>query len=234
MWELKHSTLTSLVCAALLGLGVAGATPAAQGAFGYRGIALGSAASAVSAHTGVSLKALRTLHTRPALLQDLEWRPSRWLPNSNVQSTDAVEQMSFSFCDDRLFRIVADYEHNRTAGMTDTDMIAAISLTYGERLSPTAAAGRTVRVDEQFGAAIARWGGVGGGVVLYRPREGDYRLVVTDANLEARAGRASVEAQRLDELEAPQRERAREKTDRDARREADDAAREANRSTFQP
>jgi hypothetical protein len=219
---------------AVLCLSVAVATLAADSGVQYRGIALGSTSGVVSAHTGVGPEALRTRHARPALLQDLEWRPSRWVTGSNVQSTDAVEQISFSFYDDQLYRVVAEYDRSRTMGMTDADMVEAISLAYGERLPRGATAGRAVRIDDQFGVAVARWGGDGGGVVLYRPNEGSYRLVVTHPGLDARAEKASLEAQRLDELEAPQREREREQADSEARRQAADAARLANRSTFQP
>jgi hypothetical protein len=42
-------------------------------------------------------------------------------------STDPVERIVFSFCNDQLFRVAIDYGHDRTEGMTDADMVEAIS-----------------------------------------------------------------------------------------------------------
>jgi hypothetical protein len=62
------------------------------------------------------------IHQRPAVLQDLEWKPSAWAPGSMSVSTDPVEKFVFSFYNDRLYRVVVDYGYDRTEGMTDADM----------------------------------------------------------------------------------------------------------------
>jgi hypothetical protein len=66
----------------------------------------------------VAASEVKTIHQRPAVLQDLEYRPSRWVAGSTAASNFPVEQIAFSFYNDQLFRIVVDYGHDRTEGMT--------------------------------------------------------------------------------------------------------------------
>ena len=90
-----------------------------QGLAQYRNFALGSDLAAVSTLAGVASSEAKLIHQRPAVLQDLEWRPSRWNVGSTSASTDPVEQVVFSFYNNQLFRVVVDYGHDRTEGMTE-------------------------------------------------------------------------------------------------------------------
>jgi hypothetical protein len=56
----------------------------------YRNFALGSNVATVATLTDVSASEAKTIHQRPALLQELEWRPSRWIRGSMAESTDPV------------------------------------------------------------------------------------------------------------------------------------------------
>jgi hypothetical protein len=203
----------------------------------YRDFELGSTLASVASQTGVAPTQAKTIHQRPAVLQDLEWRPSQWIKGSAAPSTDPVEQMIFSFYDDRLFRIAVDYEHNRTEGMTDADMLAAISEVYGVPVKQTSG---TVRMTSQFealsGSPVARWRNANHTVVLYRVSSyrGEFRLVVTDAALDTLAQKATIQAVRLDDREAPQREVARMKKEQDETRAAAEKARIANKKVFRP
>jgi hypothetical protein len=219
---------------ALLLLLVAAAPAAAQATREYRGFALGSAPSVVLARTGASAEGLRTKYARPSLIQELEWRPARWMPNSSEPSTDPVSQITFSFVGNQLYRMVADYDRRLTEGMTAADLVSAVSVTYGTAQPRATPPARSVRTDQQFGEVLARWGNETSGVVLYRPSENAFRLVISDATLELTASRATSEALRLDEVEAPQRERERDSQQRSDKAAADAAARAANRGTFQP
>ena len=83
---------------------------------------------------------------------------------------------------------------------------------------------------------MARWADPTNAVVLYRTssyREG-YRLIVTDAVVANLARKGTTQALRLDEQEAPQREIARQKKERDDARAAADKARLANKGQFIP
>jgi hypothetical protein len=208
-----------------------------QGLSGYRDFALRSDVASVSDLAGVSASKARTIHQRPAVLQDLEWRPMRWNLGSTAASTDPVEQIVFSFYNDQLFRVVVDYAHDRTDGMTDADMIEAISATYGTPVKRTAGAVRVAsQVEVESGSAVARWGDDGRAVVLYRTssyRE-VFRLIVTEPALDDLARKATNQAVRLDEREAPNREIARQKKERDDGRAAAEKARIANKAAFRP
>jgi hypothetical protein len=203
----------------------------------YRDFELGTTVASVARQTGVAPSQAKTIHQRPAVLQDLEWRLSQWVSGSATPSTDPVEQIVFSFYDDRLFRIVVDYGRNRTEGMTDADMVAALSEVYG---APGKQTGAPVRVTSQVEAAsgtlVARWRDATNGVALYRVTSylGEFRLIVTDTALDTLAQKATLQALRLDDREAPQREVARIKKEKDEIRAAADKARIANKKVFRP
>lgn len=203
----------------------------------YRNFALGSNVATVATLIEASASEAKTIHQRPALLQELEWRPSRWVGGSMAESTDPVEHVVFSFYNDRLFRVVVDYSQNRTAGMTEVDMIEAISTVYGP---PATRSSEIVRVapprETEPRSAVARWGDAMYSVVLYRSEsfgEG-FRLIVTDSSLVDAARKATIQGARLDEQDAPRVEAARQKQQRDDRRAALDKARVANKAVFRP
>jgi hypothetical protein len=203
----------------------------------YRGFELGSDLASVSGLAGLPAADAKMLHERPVRLQELEWRPSRWTAGSSAPSIDAVQQIAFGFYDDQLFRLVVQYGRQQTEGMTDADMIEAISATYGTSRTPARAAVRQVyRLEIESGVPIARWGGPEYAVVLYRSSSygESFRLIMTDVRLEGLAQKAEARALVLDDQEAPQREIARQKTERDAARTAGEKARIANKATFRP
>jgi hypothetical protein len=137
----------------------------------------------------------------------------------------------------QLFRIVVDYGQNRTEGMTEADMIEAISAVYGTPAGRLPGAVRTAsRVETESGSPVAKWGDGAYTVVLYRTssyREA-FRLIVTDSPMDDLARKAQLEAARLDEQEAPRREIARQKKQRDDRSTAAEKARATNKGTFKP
>jgi hypothetical protein len=209
----------------------------AQSRSQYRNFELKSDLASVSSITGIASSEAKTIHQRPAMLQDLEWRPSRWIPGTASPSTDPVELILFSFYNDQLFRVVVDYGHERTEGMTNADMIAAISREYGTPVKQAPGAVRAPsRVEIESGSPLARWGDTGHGVVLYRSssyRE-SFRLILTEPVLDDLARKATVQSVRLDEQEAPSREIARQKKERDEGRAAAEKARLANKGGFRP
>jgi hypothetical protein len=228
-----HTFATCALGLVLLTHGVDG-----QAVAQYRNFELGVNVAAVSVLTGVATSEAKTIHERPAVLQDLEWRPSRWTSSSAVlPSTDPVQQIAFSFYNDRLFRIVVDYDRDRTEGMTEADMVEALSAVYGATLPRAAGPARVAsRVETESGSPVARWGDAGHAVVLYRTSSyrGGFRLIVTDAALDGLARKATAQAVRLDDQEAPKREVARLKKEQDDGRAAAEKARLANKKVFRP
>src|SRR5579864_2026705 len=88
-----------------------------QGRPQYRDFLLGGDLPSVSARTGVAASEARTLHSRPAVTQELAWRLPTFLSGSTAPQTDPVQQIVFSFYNDQLFRMVINYDRQRTDGM---------------------------------------------------------------------------------------------------------------------
>jgi hypothetical protein len=201
----------------------------------YRDFQLGGDLLTISAVAGVPAADAKTIHERPARLQDLEWR--RGYSGSNETAVDPVQQIAFSFCDDQLFRLVIDYDRDRTEGMTDADMVEAISTMYGAPLKPASKTNRPplARVDEESGVRVAEWGDGQYAAVLFRSSYASgFRMVVTSPRLTALARKAEAQALRLEERDAPRRERARQQKEAEAERAAKAKARIANKAAFKP
>jgi hypothetical protein len=192
-----------------------------EGSAQYRNFELGSALASVSAKAGIPSSEATVIHQRPASLQDLEWRPSRWMRGATTASTDPVERIMFSFYNDQLFRMVIEYDRERTEGMTDADMIEAISATYGTPLArpsqppvrPASPVRAASQVEQESGSPVARWGDAKHAVVLYRTTgyRGTLRLIMTEPTLDDLARKATMQARQLDVQEAPRLEIARQK-----------------------
>jgi hypothetical protein len=237
---LKATSRTRLVgvwCAACA-LGLVLSTDAlSQDRSRYRDFQLGGGLSSISALSGVAASEARTIHLRPALMQELQWQRPYSSSGATAPGTEAVKQIVFSFYNDQLSKMVVDYDYDRTAGMTDGDMIDAISVEYGPRLTPDVkvSRGEPSRVEDESGTPVARWGDADYSVVLYRSsyRSG-LRIIVTSPRLEALARTADAQAVLLDAQEAPEREIARRKKEAEDARASEEKARLANKPAFRP
>lgn len=201
----------------------------------YRDFLLGGNLSSISELIGVAAADAKTIHLRPAMMQELQWqRP--YSASSAATLPDPVKQILFSFYNDQLSKMVVDYDRDRTAGLTDADVIDALSIDYGPRWKPVKTSrGVASQVEQEAGTPVARWGDAEYSVVLYRSSyESGFRVIVTSPRLEALARRADAQALRLDEREAPAREIARQKKETDDARAAQDKARLANKAAFRP
>ena len=202
----------------------------------YRDYQLGASLPTVAALVGAPASVAKTLHQRPALLQELEWRPSAFVGGSVTTRDEAVQVIVFSFYNDQLFRLVVDYNRQRTTGMTDADMIQAVSAMYGPvgRLAKTPSASISL-VEQESGTAIAAWGDLDYGARLYRSSYADgFRLILTSRRLEPMARTADLEAARLDAIDVPRQELARQKKDAADAVAAQEKARTANKAAFKP
>jgi hypothetical protein len=203
----------------------------------YRGFVLGSDLSSVSARVNVAASDATVVHARPALMQDLKWRPSYFVAGTNQPQTDVVEQIVFSFYDDQLFRLTIDYDRQRTEGMTAADMVAALSETYGSAVKPTlrANSASASAMDVESGVPISRWATDEYSVALFRSTLGQaFRVVVTSTALDALARTADAQAVRLDLREAPQRAIAKQKKDAEDARLSEEKTRATNKAAFRP
>ena len=208
---------------------------AAEEAFRYREFQLGSDLASIQKLTGGSSSGAKVIHARPALMQDLQWRP-RYYAGGASPVIDPVDQMLFRFYDDQLFMVVVDYDRRRTEGMSSADMIAAVSAIYGPVSQVPSRRLGTPTVQYGFpDTPLAVWGSAEYSVTLLRVTYPEsFRLVVASTRLENLARTASAAAVRLDKEEAPQREIDRQKNEASDLAAAQEKAKAENKAQFKP
>ena len=123
-------------CLAIAALILAsGAPAAAQDGSRYRTYAMGDSLLAISRQIGQPLMDATSTPAVAGGVQELRWH-ARYVRRGTAPAGDPVDRLVFSFYEHRLFRIVVDYAPDRTEGMTEADMVAAVSAA----LRPTAPA----------------------------------------------------------------------------------------------
>jgi len=216
-------------------LAISSSVISAQDLSKYRDFQLGMSLAAVAQQAGITSVA-RELHQRPELIQELLWQPPPILGPS--PSGDSVRKIHFSFYNGELFRIVINYDWDRTEGLTVEDMVEAVSVTYGPAMLRTLPATPIValsKVDADSDRIMAHWEDAQSSVDLFQPSYAStFGLVVFSKRLDALAQSASVEAARPDEQDAPGRA-----IDRKQKQEDDDYARQQkarlmNKAIFRP
>jgi hypothetical protein len=197
----------------------------------YRQFQFGMDPATVLKETGMRLADAKVIHARPAVIQELEWRPDRY---PGASPADSVKSILFSFCNGELFRMVVNYDRYKTEGLTPEDMIEAISAQYGAATTPDVEIVFPSLYDETV-KVLARWEDSRYSLSLvrssYRPSFG---VVVLSKRLDALAQAATVEALRLDQQEAPQREVKRQEKKDEENRIRQEKARLTNKPNFRP
>ena len=200
----------------------------------YREFALGSSLAAVTTITQTAERDRKTIATRPALLQQFEWRP-RYMSGAPVSGRESIDQIAFSFVDNQLFKIVVAYARERTAGLTNDDMLASLTAVYG---APTVSGQRAPRERSESAdtpVTLGEWRQADTSVTLQRSSYSEsYSLVIVSLALDAVASKALADAVILDERDAPAREAARLKKQLDDERAAQELRRSTNKKVFQP
>jgi hypothetical protein len=228
--------VTTLHSAAIAAFIVLNAQPlVAQELSRYRDFALESSVAEIVKTSGARESDLKTLHVRPAKVQEITWRAP--YTNSGTALADPVRDVLFSFYDDQLYRIVVNYERERMEGLTNDDVIESISEKYGVPLLRHAHKSVRPAIVDVLGDAsiLAQWDNTVSLVTLTQASySSQFQLVLVSKSLEARARTAIKEALRLDGVEAPQREidqRTKEVADA---RAASQKARVINKAAFRP
>ena len=198
----------------------------------YRDFQLGTDMPTVASRIGENQSRPKLIHSRPAMIQELEWRPRSLGPSPKPES---AEEVIFSFYNGTLFRIFVKYDRYATEGLTTEDFVDAISAMYG----PAATLLPPVKPEkESYGdqeQTVARWEDPLYRFDLLRGSYGPtYTLVGILKSLEAPVQAASAEAKRLDDLEAPQREAALAASEQNAKAAALEKARLVNKAKFRP
>jgi len=173
----------------------------------YRDFQLGTDLPAVAKQVGASASPAKTIQSRPALIQELQWRPQPLGPSSK---TESAQDVVFTFYNGELFKVSINYDRHETEGLTTGDMIEVISATYGIAGTPTAPANAVQAGLGDPEEVVARWQDSQYSFDLVRFAYGpSFRLIGILKRLEAPVQSAIAEAKRLDDQEAPQRDAAR-------------------------
>jgi len=219
------------VSAVLLALAVS--TASAEQISRYREFELGHSLAAVTAVTLTTDRDLKTLHSRPALLQQVEWRP-RYMAGKAVSGRDSIDVVVFNFVDDRLYMMTVAYERSRTSGLTDEDMIASLTPLYGAP-TPRAANARPRADDVNGVVTVAEWQEGDARIALQHSRYSQaFSLVITSVSLNGLARRAQATSVVMDAREAPARDAALAKQRADDERLAEEKTRTTNKQVFRP
>jgi len=196
----------------------------------YRKFSLGTSLVALSKQVGQEPQQATLIHQSPAVIQQLTFWPA---PSSSFSvRAESVSQILFNFYNGELYRIVATYDQDATKGLTDDDMVQAISSRYGvaTRLYPEI----ELPTNDAYAPAdrlIARWGDSADSATLFRSSSlGSFELSVFSKSLDAQAEAASAESLILEKQEAPQKEIDRQKSEAGKL----EAARLKNRKAFRP
>jgi hypothetical protein len=212
----------------------------------YQKFSLGTSLAEVSKQVGPYSHETTLVHQRPAVIQELTFWPLNF---SSAVRVDKVWQILFSFYNGELYRIVVTYEQDATAGLTEDDMVQAISVRYGTATRAATEAnffptnyldGSTDKVIPFFPISdpyrsedrlIARWENSQNAVSLLRSRNlTSFRLAISSKQLDAQAEAAIIESVKLENAEASQKEIDRQKSEADKL----ETARQKNMKTFQP
>jgi hypothetical protein len=225
----KRTAFRSILAAVLM-LGAMSAAALAGDLSRYRNFELGSDLATVAKRAAVDALQAKVIHSRPSLIQDLEWRPQ---PLGASSQAESVQEVVFTFYGGELFRIKVDYDRYQTEGLTVEDFVDEISRTYGPATKPTA----PVKVaPDSYGdqeEIVAQWQDSQYRFDLIRVSYGPtFRLVGVMKKLEASAQAATLEAKRLDDQEAPQRDAARLTSEADAAKTKLEKARLVNKPRF--
>ena len=201
----------------------------------YRDFRLGASTADVIARAGATARDVKKLHERPALLEELLWRPP-YTSGRDANERDSVAGIVFSFVDNQLFKMVIDYDRSRTEGLTKEDMIGSLTAVYGPRSTvPVSAPARSAIDSLDTPTVLARWRQGETSITLQQsPYGGGFRLVILAVPLEALARKAQATAVTMDAREAPAREAARAKARADAEKAAAEKTRTTNKAAFKP
>jgi hypothetical protein len=219
---------------AVVGVLLTAHAASAQDMSRYRTYALASSLESIVASSGVRGDAAKTIHSRPAKIQELEWRAP--YVSSSAVLVDPVRAIAFSFVDDALFQIIVSYDRERTEGLTNKDIIELLTTSYGAPVPRSAKAPAlppaAALVDT---TVVAQWDTPGEMLTLVRGAYSpDYRLILVSKALGARAQTAAREAVRLDAAEAPRREADERKKLEAEAAAARDKTRTTNKGAFRP
>jgi hypothetical protein len=177
----------------------------------YRNFSFGMTLADISKQIDKKSSDATVIHERPALIQELTWLPIQ--PYDLSRPAEPVDQILFSFYNGALYRMLVTYEDSATKGLTDEDMIRAVSAKYGVATRPVAAVvnfpmNPSYKATEKV---IARWEDPQYSLNLFRSYVDTFAIVMFTKQLDTEAGISIAQSVKLEQQEAPQKEAARVK-----------------------
>jgi hypothetical protein len=181
----------------------------------YRNFSFGTSLASVSKQVDRQPIQAELIHQQPALIQELTWYPPQ--PYGSSRPAEPVEKVLFSFYNGELYRMLVFYDSSAIKGLTDEDMIRAVSAKYGTATTPVAdvnfPTNPSYRATEKV---VARWEDSQYSFNLFRSSASNtFAIVMFDKRLDAQAEISIAESVQLEKQEAPQKEAARVKKETD-------------------
>ena len=196
----------------------------------YRKFVLGTGLAAISTQVGQDERQATLISQSPALIQQMTY----WKVDTSDDSgrMEPISHITLDFYNGALYRIVVVYDKKAVEGLTEEDMVKAISARYGKgvRLYPEIDfPNHDVYLSPE--KVIAQWDDSQNSVTFFHSTGLEsFGLAVFSKRVNAQAEAAIVESAKLAKEQAPQKEIDRQK------KEVDDAdiARQKNIKSFRP
>jgi hypothetical protein len=196
----------------------------------YRKFVLGTSLAAISKQVGKDEGQAALISQNPALIQQMTY----WQVDTSDNSgrMEPISHITLDFYNGALYRIVVIYDDKAVEGLTEEDMVKAISARYGNgvRLYPEIDFPNH-DVYSSPEKVIAQWEDSRNSVCLFHSTGSEsLGLAVFSKRVNAQAEAAIVESAKLAKEQAPQKEIDRQKKEVDDL----DIARQKNIKSFRP
>jgi hypothetical protein len=196
----------------------------------YRKFALGTSLAAISKQVGKDESLATLISQSPALIQQMTYWQADTSDNSG--GMEPISHITLDFYNGALYRIVVVYDEKAVEGLTEEDMVKAISARYGNgvRLYPEIDFPNH-DVYSSTEKVIAQWDDAENSVTFFHSSGLEsFGLAVFSKRVNAQAEAAIVESAKLAKEQAPQKEIARQIKEVDDL----DIARQKNIKSFRP
>jgi hypothetical protein len=197
----------------------------------YRGVTLGDSLTAVVAELKADAATVKVLHEQPSLIQELTWRPQRFVSGLAV-TADPLAEIVLTFHVGRLVRMAATYDRDRVHGLTDADLRELVSAVYGVAILPSRSTSAAPVIERRI---VGTWGDEEAQVVLWSdeyPRRSG--LTISAHAAAARMDEAAAIAAGIHAAAEPQRRRALETAAAAAVVDREALIRAQNKARFKP
>jgi hypothetical protein len=202
----------------------------------YRNVSLGDTLPVVVERLHIAATDVKVISAEPSLVQEVSWRPHRFISGSPV-SADPLGELVLTFHHGRLVRIVANYDRERTAGLTDADFRELFSGVYGLALLPSATPAAIAETSSAHAErrTLSSWQDAETSVTLWQDQyPSRVGLTITSFSGARELRMSLIEAARLDAQVAPARERATQAAAAAAIKQREAEVRRENKAKFRP